>query len=104
MIRSKAAILYRDAVAIAEALRFGVPQGKTFTILEVRANASVIALQYVQVAINGDPRYNIVPALYDTAYAIGDEIPGASEIIVSIDKQDAVATYVACTIVYDDGE
>ncbi|MFA5348453.1 MAG: hypothetical protein WC294_09965 [Methanoregula sp.] len=104
MIRTRAAILYQDAIAITEALRFGVPQNKTFKILEVRANASVIALQYVNVAINGDPRYNIAPALYDTAFEIGDDLPGAAEIIVYFDKQDAVATYIGVTIVYDDGE
>ena len=101
MIRTYAATQVAVAAGVVNILNVGVPDGETWTLLEIRVPVDVFDDTHVRIFLNDVQQYDLVPTVDNHEYVIGDAIVGPVDIRVTSEKATATATILGVTLVVD---
>ena len=104
MIRAVSNVRTLAAIAETPVLTLGVPEGKTYKLLEIRTPVTVLAQTYTDIFVNGDRRFRLVPTVTDNVITVDEDIAGSSSIDAVQIKETATGQILGITFVYDDGE
>lgn len=101
MIRTYAATLTSAAAGVTNVLNVGVPDGETWTLLEIRIPLDVFADTHVRIFLNDVQQYDLIPTVDNHEYVIGDQIVGPVDIRCTVEKLTATAQILGITLVVD---
>jgi len=101
MIRSISNVRTYAAIQDTNVLILGVPEGKKYTLLEIRVPSDSIQLTYVTMTVGGMRRASIIPTVDDFIHTLGDDVEGATEVRINVNPLVANAQIIGVTLVYE---